>query len=71
MAKLRFTDNRPFFFPKLKNYPSGLCLPNKSGNIVDVDGKELNQLLKMKNSGKPCFEIVREQSRKSEIIKEA
>lgn len=55
MAKLKYVDARPISIPSLK-----ISLP-KDDNIIEVDEKLKNSLLKRKNGNSPCFVEVKKE----------
>lgn len=67
MAKLRYIDMRPMYFPKgaLKFYPGGVVLPDKV-NEIKVTDDEKRMLLKRKNGKLDCFEEIRERKQAEE-----
>ena len=67
MAKLRYVDTRPMYFPRdaLKFYPGGVVLPDKV-NEIKVTDDEKRMLLKRKNGKLDCFEEIRERKQAEE-----
>ena len=72
MAKLRYVDTRPMYFPKgaLKFYPGGVVLPDKS-NEIKVTDDEKRMLMKRKNGKLDCFEEIRERAPKQQVEEKA
>ena len=72
MAKLRYVDARPMYFPKgaLKFYPGGLVLPDKVNEIIVTDD-EKRMLMKRKNGTLSCFEEMRERAPKQQAEEKA
>ena len=67
MAKLRYVDTRPMYYPKgaLEFYPGGLILPGKE-NEIQVTDDEKRMLMKRKNGKLVCFEEIRERKQREE-----
>ena len=67
--RIKYIDDRPIFFPRLKYYPGGIALP-KGDNVIQVTESEYKNLMKMKNGDANCFADVRQPRRQAAENKE-
>ena len=64
---IKYMDDRPIFIPRLKYYPGGISLPNKE-NIITVTEGERKNFLRLMNGDRPCWEDVKEPTRRRASI---
>ena len=67
--KLKYIDWRSISIPFLTYHRGGVSLPS-GDNVIKVTDEEARSLLKLKNGTNPCFEEVKERSRKVETKEE-